>query len=537
MKRQRNRPVTQRADQKPFSGWEAILSFLERTLAESWVCRGVLLLVLLLAALAQIQTTWTKPFWYDELITVYVSSLRIPSAIWEALGAGVDAMPLTYHWLTGQISLLSLDPHISFRLLSIAGYLMGMIGVYAFVGKRFGPTWGLVAALLLTLSPFDWFAHEARSYALLVGLLALATALWQRIEGGWWFTIAFAVCLGLAVASHHFAIVALGCFAAAELSAIFLHRGFRWRVWMSLTFSSVPFFLSLPLLLRFRIMYAAHYWSKPTWDKILSSYPYVVGLPKTYSAAFVVLVGIVAAGILLDRRSQTSKAQPIDGFGLPEIVLSIGFLLFPALLVILTMTQHAGYTERYAWPLILGFVSAFVFVFRTLAANSHSPLLVCALMIVFVVHNYRVWPTTQSARQFTQAAFAERLDGFNVVSARYRLEQNTPVVIASFFDYLTAVYYSDLPLSNRYYFLVDSQAAFRFTGTDSGDINMRAFSRAFPVRVRVEDANTFIGEHKKFIVWANNGDLNCWVPQFLIEKGVQLRLIQDPGQVYLVESK
>jgi len=219
---------------------EAILSFLQRRLAESRVCRGVLLIVLVLAVLAQIQAARTRPFSYDELLTVYVSSLRTPSAIWEALGDGVDGMPFTYHWLTGQISLLSLDPHISFRLLSIAGYLMGMIGVYAFVGKRFGPVWGLIAALLLALSPFEFCAHEARSYALLVGLLAVAAALWQRIEEGCWFTIAFAVCLGLAVASHHFAIVALGCFAAAELSTIFLYRGFRWRVWTSLIFSSIP---------------------------------------------------------------------------------------------------------------------------------------------------------------------------------------------------------------------------------------------------------------------------------------------------------
>jgi hypothetical protein len=471
-------------------------------------------------------------------LTVYVSSLRIPSAIWEALGAGVDAMPLTYHWLTEQISLLPLDPHISFRLLSIAGYLMGMIGVYAFVGKRFGPVWGLIAALLLALSPFEFCAHEARSYALLVGLLAVAAALWQRIEEGCWFTIAFAVCLGLAVASHHFAIVALGCFAAAELSTIFLYRGFRWRVWTSLIFSSIPFLLSLPLLLRFRIMYGAHFWSKPTWGSILSSYSQLEGLPRFYSAAFVVFVGIAAAAILLDLRSRTSKAQPINGFSVPEIVLSIGFLLFPALLVILTMTQHSGYAERYAWPLIVGFVFAFVFAFQRLTANSGSTWLLYALLIPFVLHNYKVWSTTQSAKQFAQAAFAERLEALKVASARYGLEENTPVVMANGLEYMSAVYYSDLLSSNRYYYLADSQAALRFTGADSGDINMRALNRVFPVRVRVEDANTFIGKHKKFIVWANSDYLNCWLPRFLLEKGVRLKLIQETvsGQVYLAES-
>jgi hypothetical protein len=494
----------------------AILSFLERRLTESRVCAGILLMVLLLALLAQIHAAWSKPFWADELLTIYVSSLRAPSAIWNALSAGVDGMPLFYHWLTGQISLLPLDPHIAFRLLSILGYLMSMIGVYAFVSKRFGPTLGLVAVLLLALSPFESYATEARSYAILVGLLAVAAALWQRIEEDWWFTLPFAVCLVLAVASHHLAIIALGCFGGAELTTVFLYRRFRWPVWISLIFATRPFFSSLPMLLRYRIMFGAHFWGKPTLGSIFSSYSQLEGLRGVYSVAFVVFVGIVAAAILLDRRSQTSEAQPIDGFSVPEIALSIGFLLFPVLLVILTMTQHSGYTERYAWPLILGFVFAFVFVFRTLAATYYATYLLCALMIVFVLHNSKLWSTTKSARQFAQAAFAERLEGLKVASAHYRLGENTPVVIANGHEYMPAVYYSDLSLSKRCYFLADPQAALRFTGSDSGDINMLALSRAIPVQAQVEDASVFVAKHKRFIVWANSDQVNCWLPRFLI---------------------
>src|SRR5262245_18760005 len=116
-----------RSEILPQSG-QAIVSFLEPRLSDSQVCGGVLLMVLLLALLAQIHAAWTKAFWADELLTIHVSSLRAPSAIWNALLAGADGMPLFYHWLTGQISLLHLDPHIAFRLPSILGYLMGMIG-------------------------------------------------------------------------------------------------------------------------------------------------------------------------------------------------------------------------------------------------------------------------------------------------------------------------------------------------------------------------------------------------------------------------
>jgi hypothetical protein len=145
--------------------------------------------VLLLVFLEQLSAAQAKPFCYDELMTVYVSSLRAPSLIRNALSMGIDAMPLLYYFVTGQISRLPLDPHIAFRLLSIFGYLMGMLGIYAFVGRRYGPTMGLAAALLLALSPFEYYATEARPYAVLVGLIAVAAAIWQRIDEQRWLAL------------------------------------------------------------------------------------------------------------------------------------------------------------------------------------------------------------------------------------------------------------------------------------------------------------------------------------------------------------
>lgn len=171
--------------------------------------------------------------------------------------------------------------------------------------------------------------------------------------------------------------------------------------------------------------------------------------------------------------------------------------------------------------------------------NSHSTWLLCVLGIVFVLDNRKQWSATQSARQLTQAAFAERFEVLKIASARYRLGEATPVVIASLLEYMPAIYYSDLSLSKRFYFLADPQTALRFTGSDSADVIMLALSRAIPTQVRVQDASVFIAEHKRFIVLASPDHLNCWLPKFLIERGVRLELIQDNnerGQVYLAES-
>ncbi len=518
-----------------------LLLFLDRGLAQPRVCGGILLVVLFVALLTEIGSALVKPFWFDELLTVQVSSMRSLWSIWNALNMGVDGMPVTYHWLTGKISLLPLDPHLAFRCLSILGYLMALLGTYAFVGARYGPTLALAAVLLLSLSPFETYAIEARSYALLVGLLAVAAALWQRIDERRWLAIPFCSTLALAVASHHLAIVALGCFGGAELVTAILYRKIRWRVWASLALSIIPFLVSLPMLLRYQATFGENFWSKPTWNYIVYTYGVLDGISAAYSLAFIVFAGIaaVATAISLDRTRAPEQTRSVHGFEVPEIVLSIGFLLYPAVLVTLLKVQHSGYTSRYAWPLIIGFVFTFIFVFRARTANSHATWLVCALLLVFLGRDGRAaimaWSDTQSASQREQASFAQRVGGLRVGTDPYKLEADMPIVIAHLHEYVRASYYLNPPLSKRLWYLADAQAATRLSGTDTGDKNIEILGQVFPLQARVESASAFIAEHKSFLVWAKSESRASWLPRFLLEKGFRMELISegDQGPIYL----
>src|SRR5262249_26331675 len=143
-----------------------------------------------------------KRFWYDELLTFNVSSLEPFSFFWRALKAGVDGMPPTYYLLVRISRMIPGHPQVTLRLPSIVGYLMTLAGVYWFARKKLPAIAGLVAALVITLSPFREFAIEARSYSLVVGFLVISAVLWQRIDTARFMTPLFAIFLTLAVSCH-----------------------------------------------------------------------------------------------------------------------------------------------------------------------------------------------------------------------------------------------------------------------------------------------------------------------------------------------
>ena len=274
-----------------------------------------------------------KPFWYDELLTFYVSSLQPFPLFWSALTAGVDGMPLGYYLLVRVARILPGDPHVTLRLPSILGYLMTLLGVYWFSRKRLPAIAGLAAVFLITLSPFRGYAVEARSYSLLVGFLAISAVLWQRIDEKRFMTPLLALFLTLAVSSHHLAVVAISSFGIAEFTWTLLSGRIRWGVWAACLLATSPFFVGLPIPsalpghFRQELLVATGLGNghlglmDPTW-----------GLTSRLALVLIAFFGIVVGDSLL-RMYRTPGKGSLDerDFRPPEIILVGGFLYFPCL--------------------------------------------------------------------------------------------------------------------------------------------------------------------------------------------------------------
>jgi mannosyltransferase len=134
----------------------------------------LLLAMTLLGAALRFYAIGQKGLWLDEAFSVWLGWHRLPEMWWWI--ARIDQHPPVYYTLLNLWMRMG-DDAVTVRLLSaVAGTLT--IPVIFLLGQRLaGPLTGLMAALILAVSPFHVrFAQEARMYALLALAAAAAMA-------------------------------------------------------------------------------------------------------------------------------------------------------------------------------------------------------------------------------------------------------------------------------------------------------------------------------------------------------------------------
>jgi hypothetical protein len=469
-----------------------------------------------------------KLFWFDELVTFYVSSLRPFHLLFRALQAGADQMTPLYYIIVVLGRMLPGDPLVTLRLPSILGYLLTLLGVYWFVTKRLPISAGFVAILLIALSPLRYYALEGRPYALTVGFLAISAATWQRIGHSRFMTPLFATSLTLAVASHHLAVLAILPFAIAELFWSLLSRRIRGGVWVAYLLASCPFFATLPILLHYRDVYGKHFFSPSGWRLAGTTYGYYLGIDYKFAVILIILFTL-AAGAMLLRAIRHPTEISEHGFKPYEIVLVGAFLLYPALLVVLTKLLGAGYHPRYGWPGILGLVLASVYLGRTVWSKSAPGYVLTASLVVFAMgaaddlHGaYDEMPARTNGRWANLAELS-------------RSKPAIPIVIASPLAYLQAVKYAPPELRDRLVDVVDIANSVRVLGTDSADATIRLLAQFVPMRV--EERERFLATNRQFLL--RSGGVYDWFTQYLLDEGYRLNLIAaDPASaLYVVERQ
>src|SRR5262249_21956359 len=157
-------------------------------------------------------------------------------------------------------------------------------------------------------------------------------------------------------------VVAISSFGIAELVWTLLARRFRWGVWAACLLATCPFFISLPSLLNFRAIFGKNFWARPAWSTAISTYESSLGIAFIWAFVLILCLGLLLGDSLLRRMRELREGIREGEFGLPEIILVSSFLLYPALLVVLTKLLDSGYAPRYGWPAILGLVLGSVYL-------------------------------------------------------------------------------------------------------------------------------------------------------------------------------
>jgi 4-amino-4-deoxy-L-arabinose transferase-like glycosyltransferase len=126
--------------------------------------RWLLLAILLLAFALRLYRLGAESLWYDETVSVYLASQSLPDLIAHTAG---DIHPPGYYLLLHGWTRLagSSDWAVAFPSLFFG---LVLVALAYWLGRRlFGPQVGLLAALLVALSPFNlWYSQEVRMYTL-----------------------------------------------------------------------------------------------------------------------------------------------------------------------------------------------------------------------------------------------------------------------------------------------------------------------------------------------------------------------------------
>ncbi len=268
---------------------------------------GLLMVVILVAAVARFATIGIPTFWYDEYLTV-TDTHKTLAGMLQAVH-DVEVNPPLYFIVAWVWQKVFGSGEIALRSLSA---LLGTVTVpivYATARALASRRAGLFAAALTATNPFlIWYSQEARAYALLVPLAALSLLFFvysiQREEQRWLW--GWMLASGLALATHYFAVALI---LPEAVWLLLRARAPRVRVALACAGVGAVGVALLPLW--------AHQHSRPRWiaelsasDRLLAlPQHFLVGLSVPWRALPIVVACVVAGAVLYGLRKADERSR------------------------------------------------------------------------------------------------------------------------------------------------------------------------------------------------------------------------------------
>jgi hypothetical protein len=458
----------------------------------------------------------TRPFWYDELYTVYMCRLPDMSRIWAALKAGADLNPPFFYLITKPLILVFGEHPIPFRIPQMLGFLSMCVCLERVVSRRCGKLYGLAAALLPLLTYAYDYADEARPYAIVLGFSALALVFWLRLgegNGSWISAALFTLFLTAAIQSHAYAVLVLLPFGIAELVRAVQTKRIHLRVSIGLALAAASAAIYVPLVGNTEgYTTTSGYAYGPRLSSFAQSYASIFsGLAVPLLIAFAVALAVRRIG---PHRNQTAQDSRIPaGLLLHEAVCLGAFLLIPIAAVSLSMVLHGGYVVRYALPAVIGAgVLLPVFLHRSTAGHPvPAAVLVCVLFASWFLPAFVF-------RVLSRPDPIVRWQPVNLSA----VDPALPIVISSGLVFLETDYQQPSDIARRLVFLTDAKISFALTGTNVFDHSYYILRRWYPIRGTIADYRTFLSQHRRFLVYGPFENPDDWLIQRLSQDGVSL---------------
>jgi len=457
------------------------------------VAYGLLTALLVYAGVRSVFAAAGKPLWYDEILTLTVTSLDTWSARLHALQLPLDGQPPLFYWIEHLALPLSRHPETALRLPSIAAFLVAIICVFVYVRKRAGETVAFLCAFVLLLTDvFLLYALEARPYSMVFACVAFALVCYQRLPSPSW-TVLLAISLALAQSLHYLAVLTMIPFGLAELVLVLQTRRIRWQVWAALASGAIPLFFEWRLLKINQTYYGAHFWAKFHLIFLPSTYGEYLETTSRVAAGIVVVILFAIVRKVLSAWRNPNLSSDAKTAELVEATLLVGLIALPFIAYMITSVAHAGLTARYVLCTVLGLTLSIGFL---LGRASRKTVALFATFVFMVsglneLHFWRLLKQDVDELRTRSAVFSTFIQ-----SAGYG---DLPVVVLDASHYLEFVHYAPADLDGRLVLLIRQPTPADVNFTDTIYKAMQLLPPYVPVRTYLW--SDFLAKRDIFLVY------------------------------------
>jgi hypothetical protein len=305
------------------------------------------------------------------------------------------------------------------------------------------------------------------------------------------------------------------------------------QVWLLAPVSAALIAAMLPYINAARDTLSGAIAKRPPTETLLLTYVHYFRLDVNWWLAVLFLATALFGAFLLRTRAQPRQDKEQEGFGLAEVTLAYAFVLYPAVLVAITIAFDMQYFPRYGWPALLGLVFMAAMAMEG-SGNRRVSLIVAAALAT----SFSAQAAKDTADAFSGARAGNQASTY-VTPGLKKMASEFPdhrIVIADMFAYLEMAYYQGHGLDQRMVLLTHTRRAGPSDGKGVAGGAVGQLARFTPLRL--EDRDRFLKRSPEFLLYSNRQTFE-WVPRFLIESGYQLRMLAEDGTratIYLVSK-
>jgi len=480
---------------------------LERRLGSQVWLLAILAAVVFFAG--SIATDISRPFWYDELFTRYISRLDSPAPIWQALKLSVDNQPFPFFVISHYSQRVFGDNSFAIRFPETLGFAVMCVCIYIFTRRRTNSLYAMGAALFPFSSGALNYATEGRPYGIELGFCGLMLVSWQAACGTRHRKVAIAglaVSVAGAVSSHYLAVLLLIPIGLGELARTAMRRRWDLAIWAATIAGLAPLLVYLPLL-RATQVYAANFWAPPSFKAFIECYQ----LLQTPAILPPLVVAFALATANYRRNTRDARVPLYEG------VAVAAFLLLPVYQAAISPITGV-LLDRYVLGMVAGAGILFGFGFHRAGRSSAGVALafVATMAVTFAISELHNLMPHAPLREATVRALLDKTAASGL-----------PVVVTEAQDFLDAWDLEDDAGKQRLAYIINDGKTGSAARPDSYDIELPRLQRLVPLPVFGPDE--FLRLHRTFLV----AELEPkWLMRYLLARGAKVTL--DRGEYPLI---